>query len=352
MNTYKCVYIAIDLHSNHSMVGYMNDKGKYIGQRELHTTPENLIGEIAGIPAERKELVIEQSNMAFAMAQKLRGYTDRLVVCDPRHNKLISQSANKNDGLDTQRLCRLLRLNEIKPVWVPETMGRRRLLLDQVKSYHRLSKMLTVQKNQLQAKLRHWGINKQVSGADYQDPSGLLDGLSQEGLAAELQAKMEFIGDLAARKADQMKRVTQTGEQFWEIAEFQKMTGIGPVGAHTFSAYIQTPHRFPGRSQLIRYCQLGVAKRSSDGTLLGRESLDKAGHSRLKQVSYVAWETAQKTDNEISGFYRASLERSSNSTNARLNTQRKILTTLWNLWKHERTYRPEKFYSDDGNSAQ
>src|SRR5699024_31826 len=38
MNTYKCVYIAIDLHSNHSMVGYMNDKGKYIDQRELRTT--------------------------------------------------------------------------------------------------------------------------------------------------------------------------------------------------------------------------------------------------------------------------------------------------------------------------
>ena len=61
--------------------------------------PENLIGEIAGIPAERKQLVIEQSNMAFAIAQKLRGYTDRLVVCDPRHNKLVTQSAKKMTAL-------------------------------------------------------------------------------------------------------------------------------------------------------------------------------------------------------------------------------------------------------------
>src|SRR5699024_9226974 len=120
--------------------------------------------------------------------------------------------------------------------------------------------------------------------------------------------------------------------------EFQKMTGIGPVGAHTFSAYIQTPYRFFDRKKLIRFCQLGVCNRSSDGKQIGYQYLDKAGHSALKQVSYIAWETAQGSDNEVSGFYQASLERTGNATNARLNTQRKILITLWSLWKHKRTY--------------
>ncbi len=349
MNTHKHIYIAIDLHRNHSMIGYMNNKGKYMGQQQVQTSPENLINQITAIPAKTKSLTIEQSNMAFTMAKELRTYVDHLIVCDPRHNKLITQNANKNDGLDTQRLCRLLRLDELKPIWIPKQMGLRRLFYGQVKEYQRLIKLLTAQKNQFQANLRHWGITAQVGESDYQDPTALLADVSSPALAGELKAKLSFVRQVARQKDAQLNRIKQTGSHFWEIAEFQKMTGIGPIGAHTFSAYVQTPHRFSGRKQLIRFCQLGVCQRSSDGRSLGHEHLDKAGHSCLKQISYIAWETAQKSQNEVSGFYKASLPESNSPTNARLNTQRKILRTLWSLWKHKRTYRPELFYSGDGN---
>lgn len=231
-------------------------------------------------------------------------------------------------------------------------MGKRRLFYSQVKEYHRLTKELARNKNQLQASLRHWGIDITLTGSDYRSPSGLTDQIDNPLLAEELTAKMQRIGFLARQKGEQIKRIKTTGSDYPEIAEFQKMTGIGVVGAHTYSAYIQTPHRFDTRKQHTRFCQLGICKRSSDGKQVGWEHLDKAGHSCLKQVSYIAWETALKGDNEVSGFYEASLRRSKNATNARLNTQRKILNTLWTVWKHKRTYRPEKFFSGDGNSAQ
>ncbi len=267
--------------------------------------------------------------MAFAMAEKLAPYVDKLIICEPRHNKLISQNSNKNDNLDAINLCRLLRLGELKPVWRPKQMGKRRLYYQQVKQYYRLGKVLTRNKNQLQAVLRHWGIN--IGLSDYQDPSAMAEQVSNERLAAELMAKMQLIGFLTSQKQEQMKRIKATGSDYPEVAEFQKMSGVGPVGAHTFSAYIQTPHRFAGRKQLIRFCQLAVCKRSSDGKQVGYEHLDRAGHSCLKQVSYIAWETSQKGENEVSGFYRASLRRSDSTTNARLNTQRKILTTLLSI---------------------
>jgi len=64
MKTYKQVYIAIDLHSKHSMIGYMNPEGQYVGQQRVPTSAANLISQVAAIPAERKHLTIEQSNMA------------------------------------------------------------------------------------------------------------------------------------------------------------------------------------------------------------------------------------------------------------------------------------------------
>ena len=36
----------------------------------------------------------------------------------------------------------------------------------------------------------------------------------------------------------------ELGRRYPEIGEFMKMPGVGPVGAHVFDAFIQTPHRF------------------------------------------------------------------------------------------------------------
>lgn len=343
MNKYKKIYIAIDLHSKHSMIGHMNQKGQYLGQRQVPATAVNLINQVAAIPGDCKHLTIEQGNMAFWAAEQLHEHVDELIICDPRHNALISRSANKNDRLDTFRLCKLLRLGELKVVWRPKQLGIRRLFYHQIKEYQRLIKTLTIHKRQLQASLRHWGINLSLVKRDYHHP--------EELLAAELAGKFGFIQAIARQKQQQWDRITRTGSRFWEIAEFRKMSGIGPVGAHTFSGYIQTPHRFRRRGQLIRFCQLAVRSRSSDGRRMCRERLDKAGHGCLKNVAHIAWKAAQKSDNEVRRFYRASLAGVGDPVKARLNTQRKILVTLWSLWKYKRRYRPEKFFSGDGDSA-
>lgn len=351
MNKYKKIYIAIDLHSKHSMIGHMNAEGQYLGQQQVPTTGVNLMNQVAAIPADCKYLTIEQGNMAFWAAEQLRDYVDELIICNPRHNALISRSANKNDRLDTLRLCKLLRLGELKAVWRPKQMGVRRLFYHQIKEYQRLTKTLTIHKRQLQASLRHWGINVSLTKRDYHHPEELLSGIDRPMLADELAGKFGFIQAIASQKQQQWDRITQTGSRFWEIAEFQQMSGVGPVGAHTFSGYIQTPHRFRRRGQLIRFCQLAVRSRSSDGRRLRAERLDKAGHGCLKNVAHIAWKAAQKSDNEVRRFYRASLARVGDPVKARLNTQRKILITLWSLWKHKRTYRPQKFFCGDGDSA-
>lgn len=329
----------------------MNQQGQYIGQQQIQTTATNLINQIVAIPADRKYLTIEQGNMTFWAAEQLHEHVDALIVCDPRHNKLISRSSNKNDNLDTLRLCRLLRLGELKEVWRPQKMGVRRLFYQQVKEYQRLIKTLTIHKRQLQASLRHWGINIKICKRHYNNPTLVLDRVDRSALAEELQAKFGFIQDVESRKAQQFNRLKQTGEHFWEVREFQKMAGIGPVGAHTFSAYIQTPHRFCRRGQLISFCQLPVRKRTSDGRKTRNERLSKAGHGCLKNLAHVAWKTSVGKDNEVDGFYQASLARCGEPVKARLNTQRKILITLWSLWKHKRTYQPEKFFSGRGDSA-
>lgn len=352
MKTYKQVYIAIDLHSKHSVIGCMNQQGQYIGHQQVATTAVNLINQVSAIPAECKWLTLEQSNMAFWAAEQLREYVDKLIVCDPRHNALVSSSENKNDYLDTLRLCELLRLGTLKPIWTPKHMGLRRIFYSQIKEYQRLVKTMSIHKRQLGDSLRNWGIQVKTSDKDYRNPSEILGQVSSELLREELAAKFHFIASVSRQVRQQFARIEQTGKDFWEIPEFMKMPGIGPVGAHTFSGYLQTPHRFRRRGQLIRFCQLGVRKFTSDGKKARNERLSKAGHGCLKNLAHIAWKTVIGHDNEVNRFYQASLERTGSPVHARLNTQRKILIALWSIWKKNQAYNPETFYSGNGDSAQ
>lgn len=211
MNTYRQVYIAIDLHSKHSVIGYMNKEGEYIGKRQVQTSASNLVKQVAAIPAEQKYLTIEQGNMTFWAAEQLRDHVDRLIVCDPGYNKLICRSSNKNDHLDTLRLCKLLRLGELKEVWRPKQLGIRRLCYGQVKEYQRLVKTLTIQKRQLQANLRHWGINIKVVAADYCKPERILNQINQSLLAEEVAAKFRFIQSIASQKKPAVRSTSPHG---------------------------------------------------------------------------------------------------------------------------------------------
>jgi len=230
-------------------------------------------------------------------------------------------------------------------------MGLRRLFYGQVKQYHRLVKTLTIHKRQLQANFRHWGINISLTKANYHSPEAVLNQISQPLLGEEVAAKFSFIQQIEDHKIRQLKRIKQTGRKFWEIKEFQKMSGIGPIGAHTFSGYIQTPHRFGKRGELISFCQLGILKKTSDAHRLRIQRLNKAGHGRLKNIAHVAWKSSLGTPNEVNGFYQASLARCGDPVKARLNTQRKILITLWRIWKNKQRYIPEKFFCGSGDST-
>ena len=115
MKDVETVYIGIGLHSKTSMIGYMNRQGEYLGRQQVPTTSTRLVNQVTGIPGQVKKLALEQSNIAFWAATVLQQYVDELIVCDPRENALISRSHNKNDRLDTLRLCKLLRLEELPP---------------------------------------------------------------------------------------------------------------------------------------------------------------------------------------------------------------------------------------------
>lgn len=344
------IYASIDLHYKTSTLGMMTGDGRFLGRKHFTTSEKNLITHVRSIPAEKRLLTIEQGNQAHWAACLLAPYVEKLVICDPKTNRHIYDGLIKNDEVDTEKLCELFRLGAIKPVYYAGQLGERKLFLAQLKEYERIKKQLTANKNQFQASLRNWGYPIKMTPTLYAHPRRILDQIDREDLAGEFSRKLNQIEFLAKLKNEQKQAFVATGSGWWEIPEFQKMPGCGVVSSHTISAYLQTPHRFANRGQVVHFSQLAIVRHTSDGRRTKNERLAKTGHSSLKGATHQIWKSAMRRhdDNEVKQFYYQSLERTNDEDNARLNTQRKIIISLWSLWKNNQPYRADQFL---GSSA-
>ena len=340
----KIAYLAMDVHARNCVLGDMDGNGKFRGNRSFITCENNIIKDLKAIKAKKKYLIMEAGPLSNWAAQVASDHVTQVILCDPRENALIYKSSQKRDKVDTKKMCRLLRLGEFKEVYRPEN-DQRAIFKAAVQHYLDLRDQLVALKNKIKAMYRQWGVIDVFTDSVYstRGRDKFLNQLNQRPIYLQLKRLYVLMDHTAAIKQAAEKSMTSLGRNYEEIKEFKKIPGMGPIGAHTYDAYIQTPHRFAKRSRLWRYCRLGVTDCTSDGKPLGYKRLDKSGINELKALSYRAFLSAIKGDNEVKRFYLNSLQRTHDRKHARLNTQRKILSVMLSIWKKGKPYRPELF---------
>src|SRR5207248_6900574 len=139
------------------------------------------------------------------------------------------------------------------------------------------------------------------------------------------------------------EEVERVGGAFWEVREFQRLPGVGPIAAHVFSAIIEEPSRFGSKFKLWKYSQLGITDRTSDHKPLGYQRLDRRGNAERKKLTYHVWRTACKSTNgpnPIKTFYQQSRLRTGSGSHDKLNTQPKIPETMCAISPRWRAFDP------------
>jgi transposase len=340
----KVAYLGADVHARHCVIGHMDADGTFLGNRTFVTCEENIVEYLKSIKATEKYLALEEGNLAYWFAQIAAPYVTEVISSDPKENALIFKSPNKRDKVDTRKLCRLLRLGELKRVYQPKNDDRA-IFKGSVQHYLDLRDQQTRLKNKIKATYRHWGVLDVAGEAVYGTKNRLLylKKIKHPQVRNQLGQLYDLMDKTESLQQQTLKTVKQLGRRYPEIKEFKKLPGICDVLAHIFDAFVQTPERFSNKRQLWRYCRLGVTDRSSDGKPLGYKRLDRSGVSELKALPYQAWLCAMRGDNEIRRFYSDSVRRTSSRVHARLNTERKILATMYGLWKRGEPYNPKRF---------
>jgi len=343
------LYAALDLHSRYSVLGSMDHEGRTHPRMRFPTEAKILRAEVERLRRKRRPLYLTMEAGALTRwaSAIVRPLAERLIICEPRHNRLINSNPTKNDEADVEGMCLLLRLGKLKEVWMGQDRTREiyRALVYELLNWRDAQREL---KALIKARYRGWGVLR-LHGIRVFSAKGRQEYLAQ--LPAEEERRMmgrlygQFDHALKQWK-ETLEEVERVGGAFWEVQQFQRIPGVGPIAAHVFSAIIEEPSRFPSKFKLWKYSQLGITDRSSDNKPLGYQRLDRRGNAELKNLSYHAWRTACKSTtgpNAIKSFYQQSRLRTGSVRHARLNTQRKILEALWLIWLRHRPFDPEKF---------
>jgi len=343
------LYAALDLHSRYSVLGSMDHEGKAQGRARFATTAQMLARYVQALRQRKRPLYLtmEAGAMTRWASAIVRPLVERLIICEPRQNRLINSNPTKSDEADVDGMCLLLRLGKLKEVWMGQDRTREiyRALVYELLNWRDAQREL---KALIKARYRGWGVLR-LHGVKVFSAKGREEYLAQLPAEEERQMMRRLY-----RQWDQAllewketyREVERVGAKFWEVRELQRIPGVGPMAAHVFSSIIEEPARFRDRHQLWKYSQLGITDRSSDNKPLGYQRLDRRGNHELKNLSYHAWRTACKSTtgpNEIKKFYQQSRFRTGSVRHARLNTQRKILQTMWMMWLRQKPFDAKRF---------
>src|SRR4029453_884268 len=309
------VYAALDLHSRHSVLGSMEHGGKMGARIHFATEAETLRAQVARLRQAKRPLFLTMEAGALTRwASAIVGpLVERLIICEPRHNRLINSNPTKSDEADVEGMCLLLRLGKLKERW----MGTDRTRVIYWGVGYELLNWRDAQrqlKALIKARYRQWGVLK-LHGLKVFSKTWRQEYLPQ--LPAEEERRMILRlyaqhDHAVAEWKETLKEVERVGKAFWEVGEFERIPGVGPIAAHVFSAIIEEPGRFKTKHQLWKYSGLGITDRSSDNKPLGYQRLDRRGNRELKNLSYHAWRTACKSTtgpNAIKAFYHQSRQR-------------------------------------------
>src|SRR5216683_744054 len=128
MRTY---YVGMDVHQASIVIAVLNGAGKVVMESIIHTGAETVRGFLKQLRG-KVYLTFEEGTQATWLYDLVRPLVTEVVVCDPRHNKLLAVG-NKSDRVDARKLAELLRNGSLRAVYHGEQGAR--VLKELVRNY-------------------------------------------------------------------------------------------------------------------------------------------------------------------------------------------------------------------------
>jgi transposase len=246
-------HVGLDVHRSLVCVCILDECGKVVKRMAVRGSWPQTIVELEKLG--RPLAVCFEASCGYGHLYGLLGrVAQRVVVAHPGQLRLISRSKRKNDRIDAEKLAKLLYLDMVPTVYVPDVNVRAWRGL--IRFRNRLIGRRTRTKNALRALLRGEGISAR-SGPGLWTAQGRawLAGLELSTPQAALQrdlllSELEGMAAPIRRVTDELNRVAR---QHPGVRLLRSIPGVGPRTAEAVVAWIDDPRRFARLKQIGTY---------------------------------------------------------------------------------------------------
>ena len=347
MRTY---YVGMDVHGASIVIVVLNGAGKVVEQVIVQTSAERVRGYLKQLRG-KVYVTFEEGTQAQWLYDVVRPLVTEVVVCDPRHNKLL-QSGNKSDRVDAQKLAELLRLGSLKAVYHGD--HRVRTLKELVRTYDCLVSDTTRVMNRLKAIYRGRGIA--CPGHDIYRQDRRMQWLAQLRESGAKQRAGFLYQQLAALKPlrhEAKQLLVKEARRHPAYRWLMSVPQLGAVSVAQLIGIVGTPHRFRSKHQFWTYVGLAVVTRSTAdyevvAGVLRRSSrpvatrgLNRNHNHVLKRVFKNAASSACHRGPFVAG-YEARVAQGMAPSLARLTIARQLAATTLAIWKHGEHFNPAR----------
>jgi len=336
-------HIGLDVHSTTTVVNVLNDRGRSILRRQVPTKEADLVDLMQSIPGP-KRVALEESQMADFVSRSIGPHVTEVIRCQPQHNRLISESEDKCDQRDAEKIAELLFLNKLKSVHQPSWVYRQ--LREGIRSYWTSSRDLAVAKNRLKAFYLFNGIHctgdkayskrqQEVYRTQLKNRSGNLD---------LLDLKYRWLESGREQKAAHVRQLRNVSAAVKDdVTRLMSIPGIGFIGACTLVAYLESGWRISNKRKLWQYCGLSIRRHESNNK--GHRGASRKGNRYLKNVLATAVACIagrRQAENALAKAWHAGLAQGIESARLRRNMARTIVVLAHHLLRFKETYRDDR----------
>ncbi len=329
-------YIGLDIHKKSITFVIKTKEGELVRQGRVEATHPALTAWAVAI--DRPWIgALEATMFSGWVYDELRPRAQRLDVAHPLMLKAITCSKKKNDRLDADKICGLLRCDLLPRCYMAPAEIRE---LRRVLRYRNLLVREAVRmKNKVAGLLMEIGqpyVKEKLHRKKYFYP--LLEQLPEtQNSVRELLAISRSRMELALRLERRLlKELAKHSLLAGRVERLQTIRGVGPVLALTWALEVGEPERFTSIRQAISYCGLCAAQKQSAGKDQ-RGPLSKQRNKHLQCMLIEAAKLAPRHNETLRQLYEHEFARGPRNR-ATVAVARKLVAYLLAVDRRERDF--------------
>lgn len=325
-------YIGVDLGKQSSYFVIKDENGKLLQSSKVFNDRTAIEAALKPYRRHRLQGVMEATCNYYWMQQELFRLGCDVILAHPRKTRAIADAKVKNDRLDANILCDLLRAELIPQSYIPTEEIR--LLRELVRQHIRLVQMRTQIKNQIHSLLTK--LNYQCKVTDLFGKQGRLwlSNLPLPDVFA-FQRKQSLCQldqyNSLIKQADQ--QIQHALKRFPQAEKLRAIPGIGLLASAMLIAEIGPVERFPSPKKLASYAGITPGLYES-GKTSHQRGITHEGNGYLRWILCQVTQVHIRKPGPLRQFFLRLKERIG-YTKALIATSRKLLIGIYFVLKGE-----------------